>query len=53
MKFIGQLIREIKIQSYLDHPNIVQLYSFFADEDNLYLMLELCCGGNVYNSLKK
>lgn len=39
MKFINQLIREIKIQSFLDHPNIAQLYSFFADKDHLYLVL--------------
>jgi calcium-dependent protein kinase len=52
MKFISQLIREIKIQSYLDHPNIVQLYAFFSDEDYLYLVLELCFGGNVYSKLK-
>lgn len=25
------LIREIKIQSYLDHPHIVNLYQFFYD----------------------
>lgn len=52
-RFIGQLVREIKIQSYLDHPNIAQLYAFFSDEQHLYLMMELCCGGNVYGSLKK
>jgi len=38
-KFIGQIIREIKIQSFLDHPNIVQLYCFFSDEDHLYLAM--------------
>jgi serine/threonine protein kinase len=32
-------VREIKIQSYLDHPNIVQLYTFFCDEESLYLIL--------------
>ena len=30
----------------------MQLYSYFCDEDHLYLMLELCCGGNVYSSLR-
>jgi calcium-dependent protein kinase len=53
MKFINQLIREVKIQSYLDHPNIVQLYAFFSDEEHLYLILELCCGGNLYSALQK
>jgi len=31
----------------------VQLYSFFADEDHLYLILEVCCGGNIYGYLQK
>jgi aurora kinase A len=53
MRFISQLIREIKIQSYLDHPNIAQLYCCFSDDQNLYLMMEVCCGGNIYNTLKQ
>ena len=36
-KSMLQLIREIKIQSYLNHPNIVKLYAFFGDERNIYL----------------
>jgi hypothetical protein len=28
---INQLIREIKIQMYLDHPNLVKLYAYFND----------------------
>lgn len=28
---LTQLIREIKIQGYLEHPNIVKLYNFFRD----------------------
>lgn len=30
-KLLVQLVREIKIQSFLSHPNIVKLYTFFAD----------------------
>lgn len=30
-RFILQIIREVKIQSFLDHPNIAQLYTFFGD----------------------
>lgn len=31
-KLFIQLIREIKIQTFLNQPNIVRLYAFFSDE---------------------
>lgn len=34
-----QFIRELKIQSFLDHPNIIKTYGYFADEDNFYTVL--------------
>ena len=36
-----QLINEIKIQSYLNHPNLIQLYDFFYDQERIYLFMEL------------
>lgn len=36
---LNQLTRELKIQMFLDHPNIIKLYSFFHDKDNIYLLL--------------
>lgn len=52
-KLVIQLIREIKIQSYLNHPNIVKLYTFFSDERYIYLVMELCYSGELYTFLKK
>ena len=28
---LEQFIRELKIQTFLDHPNIISLYGFFQD----------------------
>ncbi len=36
---LGPLIQEIKIQFYLNHPNIVRAYGYFSDSENVYLML--------------
>lgn len=36
---IEQLIREIKIHSFLDHPNIAQLYTFFMENKHIYLVM--------------
>lgn len=48
-----QILREIKIQSYLNHPNILKLYGFFDDEEKIYLILEYAPWGELYSSLKK
>lgn len=52
-QMINQLIREIKIQMFLDHPNLVRLYSFFDDSYNIYLLMELGCDGQLYDLMKK
>jgi len=46
-------VREINIHSYLDHKNIISLYGFFHDDDNIYLILEYAKGGELYKELKK
>ena len=50
---VRQLVREIKIQSFLDHPNIVNLYNVFADEDYIYLLLEPCLDGNLFKLIQE
>jgi len=38
---------------FLDHPNLVKLYSFFDDSYNIYLLMELGCDGQLYDLMKK
>ena len=38
-KVEDQLVREIKIQSYLRNKNLVALYGFFSDYSNVYLLM--------------
>lgn len=35
----------------LDHPNIIKLYEYFEDKTRIYLVLELCTGGELYERL--
>ena len=49
----SQVIREIKIQSFLTHPNIVTMYGFAHDSENIYLLLEPCLDGNLFDLIKK
>lgn len=48
-----QMIEEIKIQYYINHPNIIKLYSFFEDEESIYLVIELFISGHLYSFLEK
>lgn len=51
-KLINQLIREIKIQLFLNHPNLIKLYSFFCDQYKIYLLMELAPDGQLYEYMK-
>ena len=44
---MGQIARELSIQFYLSHRNITQLYGYFSDEKNFYLLIEFCTGGQL------
>lgn len=48
-----QLRREIEIQSRLRHRNILRLYTYFWDNDRIYLVLQFCPGGELYKVLRK
>ena len=48
-----RLKNEISLQSSLNHPCIVKLYNTFSDESLIYLVLELCSGGELYTQIKE
>ena len=39
---------EVKILQAIDHPNVIKLYEYFEDEFNVYLVTELCTGGELF-----
>jgi calcium-dependent protein kinase len=42
---------EVKILQTLDHPNVIKLYEYFEDETNVYLVTEICEGGELYDRI--
>ena len=47
------LRREVEIQTRLRHRNITRLNGFFHDAKNVYLILELLPGGELYKAVAK
>ena len=45
---IDQLLKEIKIQSFCQNENILNLYGVFDDLDNVYLILEYMEEGTLF-----
>uniref|UniRef100_H3G7D1 non-specific serine/threonine protein kinase n=1 Tax=Phytophthora ramorum TaxID=164328 RepID=H3G7D1_PHYRM len=44
------VLTERKVMSRLSHPNIVKFYCSFRDHHSLYLVMELCRGGDLFGN---
>lgn len=51
MKNIDRFRKEIDIMMKMDHPNILKLYETFEDTRFIYLVLELCLGGELFERI--
>lgn len=49
---VNRVRQEVSIHSKLNHPSILKLYSYFEDNDFVYLVLELCENGELQRYLK-
>ena len=47
----NSLKREISIMIKLDHPNIIKLYEYYETETFIYLIMELCTGGELFDTI--
>jgi len=48
---LEELKNEVKIMAELDHPNIIRLYECYENDDHIYLIMELCTGGELLDRL--
>lgn len=44
---LGMLKQEIDMLCLLDHPNILRLFEWYNDSQNVYLILDACSGGEL------
>lgn len=45
------LENEVENLKKLDHPNILKVYEFYQDKDFLYIVTELCIGGELFDRI--
>jgi calcium-dependent protein kinase len=48
---LARMKDEIRCMAHLDHPNILRIHEFFENKDVIYLILELCRGGELLDRL--
>lgn len=51
-QLIEQVEREIMVQHNLKHENVLRLFKHFEDEENVFLLLEYCAKGELYQLLR-
>jgi len=49
--FIEELHNEIAILRSLDHPNIIKAYEVYSNKSQIYIVMEICSGGDLYKRL--
>ena len=50
---IERVLREIKITSEIEHPNIIKIYDIMEDEKNYLVVMEYCAEGELFNYIVK
>ncbi|CAD5222259.1 unnamed protein product [Bursaphelenchus xylophilus] len=48
-----KVVQEIKIHSTLKHPNVVNILGHFEDDENVYVLLELCARRSLMELSKR
>lgn len=50
---VDQFLLEVKIQSFLNHKNILGMFTCFDDSEHVYILLEYMEEGTLFLHLKK
>lgn len=45
--YVETFIREVRSLSHVQHPNLVALFGYCEDNDECFLVYELCLNGNL------
>lgn len=50
-KTLKRTLREINMLKKLDHPNIIKLYEVYESKNSIYLIMEKCNGGELFDNI--
>eukprot|EP01064_Diplonema_japonicum_P000521 TRINITY_DN10339_c0_g1_i2.p1 TRINITY_DN10339_c0_g1~~TRINITY_DN10339_c0_g1_i2.p1 ORF type:complete len:482 (+),score=159.84 TRINITY_DN10339_c0_g1_i2:55-1500(+) len=48
-KTLKHIMVELVVLKQLNHPNVIKLYDVVHTEDKIYMVMELCSGGELYH----
>lgn len=48
---LDKLHKEIDLMKRMDHPNIIKLFETFEDKTSMFLVMELCSGGELFDKI--
>ena len=48
---MDMLKSEVQLMQQVDHPNIVRYYETYNDKKYIYLVMELCTGGDLFKCI--
>ena len=46
-----EILKEINILKLLDHPNIIKVYEYYNSKRKLFIVTELCTGGELFDRI--
>ena len=49
IKNFQRFYNEVNALKTLDHPHIIKLFEIYEDDENVYLVQELCTGGELFD----
>lgn len=48
-----ELRNEIEVMRKMDHANVIKMYEVFESESELYIVMEVCAGGELFDRIKE
>jgi calcium-dependent protein kinase len=51
IKSMESFLFEIQIMQKLDHPNVLKLYEYFIEDTEVFLVTEICKGGELFDRI--
>eukprot|EP00931_Biecheleriopsis_adriatica_P085112 TRINITY_DN5933_c0_g2_i2.p1 TRINITY_DN5933_c0_g2~~TRINITY_DN5933_c0_g2_i2.p1 ORF type:complete len:849 (-),score=199.00 TRINITY_DN5933_c0_g2_i2:55-2535(-) len=51
IKHVQRFKQEVAIMKSMDHPNVLKLFETFEDRKHIFLVMELCSGGELFDRI--